>query len=157
MVPSQIHFCCAMTGLLEFFFLITIFIFPIMVDLQCSVFFFLIVISLVYFFLPLFLFIFDFTFGMWKFWGQGSNPSHSSNLRGSSDNARSLACWATGELPDYFSFYLISIFCSKSPFSCHISLLRLFLAVAVSQTFLVLMTLTVLRSIGQVYCGRPHY
>ena len=35
---------------------------------------------------------------MRKFWGQGSNLHHSSDLKHCSDNARSLARWATREL-----------------------------------------------------------
>lgn len=38
--------------------------------------------------------------GMWKFPGQGLNPSHSGNPSHCSDYARSLTCWATGELLD---------------------------------------------------------
>ena len=56
-----------------------------------------------------------------------------------------------------FGFKVTSIFCSRilSPISCYISsslLLRLFLAITVSQTFLILMTLTVLRSTDQIFC-----
>ena len=44
------------------------------------------------------LLFFGHTCSMWKFPGQGSNPSHSSNQSHSSDNARSLTHWATREL-----------------------------------------------------------
>lgn len=61
---------------------------------------------------------------------------------------------------DFLSFYLMSFFFfpSGSQVNIYLScLLRFPLLATVYQTFLVLMTLTVLRSIGQVYCGRPHY
>ena len=38
-----------------------------------------------------------------KFLGQGSNPCHSSNLRHSSDNTRSLTIWATRAFQAMFS------------------------------------------------------
>ena len=37
--------------------------------------------------------------GLWKFLGQGLTLHHSSDQRHSSDNTRSLTCWATRELP----------------------------------------------------------
>ena len=41
---------------------------------------------------------------MWKFLGQGLNLSHSSNLSCCSDNARSLTCCTTRELPEKIIF-----------------------------------------------------
>ena len=41
--------------------------------------------------------------GMWKFPGQGWNPSHSSDLSCCSGNIGSLTCWAMGELCLFFS------------------------------------------------------
>ena len=45
-----------------------------------------------------FVYFFGNTCGVWKFPGQRSNPLHSSHLSHSNDNARSLNCWATGQL-----------------------------------------------------------
>ena len=43
--------------------------------------------------------------GIWKFPAQESNPRHSSNQKQhSSDNSRSLTCWAANELIKYFLF-----------------------------------------------------
>ena len=62
--------------------------------------FFLLHCSLAFsFFLFFFFFFSRHTCSMQKFPGQGSNPSHSCNQSHSSDNARSLNCWATRELP----------------------------------------------------------
>ena len=44
-------------------------------------------------------FFFGCSHSMWKFSGQGSNLCHSSDLSSCYDNARSLACCATRELP----------------------------------------------------------
>ena len=57
-------------------------------------------ISLLFFF---FFFPLGRAHGTWKFWGQGSNLCHCSNLSHSSDNAESLTCWATREL--HFSLF----------------------------------------------------
>ena len=43
-------------------------------------------------------FFFGHTLGMWKFLGQGSNPSHNSNLSCCSDNTRDLTSFASREL-----------------------------------------------------------
>ena len=40
--------------------------------------------------------------GMWKLLGQGWNPHHSCQSSHSSDNAKSLNCSATRELPEAF-------------------------------------------------------
>ena len=46
---------------------------------------------------------------MWELWGQETNPHHSSHLNHSSDNARSLAIWATRELL-LVNFFLDKVF-----------------------------------------------
>ena len=48
---------------------------------------------------------------IWKFWGQGSNPCHSSDPRHSSDNARSLTLGhqGTGEIFDIHSSWIFCI------------------------------------------------
>ena len=52
---------------------------------------------------------------MWNFWGQGSNPCHSSDLSHSSDNSGSLTCGATRELdfflPIYTRFDFLEMLC----------------------------------------------
>ena len=53
-----------------------------------------------FFFFLFFLSFFGLTWGMLKFLGQGSNPCHSSDLSCCSDNAGSLTCRATRELPN---------------------------------------------------------
>ena len=57
--------------------------------------------------------------GMWKFSGQGLNPSHSSSLSHCSDNARSLTHYATKELLYcilYTSFWEFFIYSRCKPF-----------------------------------------
>ena len=51
----------------------------------------------------LFCFCFDHTRGMWKFLGQGYNPSHSCSLSHSCGNTRSLTCCAKGTSQESFS------------------------------------------------------
>ena len=47
----------------------------------------------------------------WKFWGQGLNSCHRNNRNQSSDNSRSLICWAIKEFPSYISLmpYLLCV------------------------------------------------
>ena len=52
-----------------------------------------------FFFFFVFVFFFGHACDMQKFQGQGVNPCHSADPSHSSDNARSLFCWATRELP----------------------------------------------------------
>ena len=57
-----------------------------------------------------FTFLFSFPFfgcawGMWKFLGQELNMHHNSDLSHSSDNARPLTCWTTGELLAYIFLF----------------------------------------------------
>ena len=74
----------------------------------------------------LFLFVcfFGCVHSMQKFWGQGSNPYHSSNQIHSSGNARPLTCWDTRELPGLFSsssfFFFCLFFCYFLGRSCGI-------------------------------------
>ena len=59
-----------------------------------------------------FFFFFGYSCSMCKFLGQGSNPSHSSDLSHCSDNTESLTCCAPRELPFPHS-YLHHIFKSE--------------------------------------------
>ena len=61
---------------------------------------------------PYFLYLFfGCTHSMQKFRGQESNPAHSSDLSHSSDSARSLTHWATGELPHPFLAWVSCVAC----------------------------------------------
>ena len=57
---------------------------------------------------------------MWKFPGQGSNTSHSSNLSCFSDNTRSLTDWATEKL-----HFNLSLFWFLGPHLMHMEVPRL--------------------------------
>ena len=54
--------------------------------------------------LCLFFFFFGRASGIWKFPGQGSNPSHSCSLSHCSDNTRSKNCCNTGVFPVFVLF-----------------------------------------------------
>ena len=57
-----------------------------------------------FFFFPFF--FLNYTHGMWSFQGQGWNPSHCSNPSHGSDNAGSLAHYATRKLTPLLVFKL---------------------------------------------------
>ena len=67
-------------------------------------------------------FFIDHACGMWRFLGQGSNPSHGSDLSRCSDNAGSLAHHSTRELLglsfnccfSFFLFFIGFIYCGKT-------------------------------------------
>ena len=59
------------------------------------------------------IYFFDYTCSMWRFPGQGSNLSYSSNLSHNSDNARSLTHWATTELLILVALKVLSCFTKK--------------------------------------------
>ena len=71
-----------------------------------------------------FVFVFDYTHGMWRFLGPGSNPFCSCVLCHNCGNTRSLTLCATRELPDFSTFLatpVIWFFDSSHPVGCEMA------------------------------------